>query len=72
MPEIKMNIKQLAESVGCKSIEAFAQLCNIPYSRLSNIASGRTHMYAFELMRLSDVTGIPERNILVPEKLTES
>jgi len=62
MEEIKFNIRMLAAYMKM-SIEKLADEAGISVSHLKNVSAGRVEMTADDIVRLSEYTGIPAKNI---------
>ncbi|WP_105302935.1 helix-turn-helix domain-containing protein [Anaerolactibacter massiliensis] len=64
MNDIVLNIKALA-AMKNMSIEELAKACEIDYNHLKQVSAGRVKMTAYDLKKLSEITGVPADNIEV-------
>lgn len=64
MDAIKLNIRALAAQMGI-SVEDLAEQCGISYGHLKQVSTGNVVMTAYDLKKLSEVTGVPTANIYV-------
>lgn len=62
MEDIKFSVRMLAAHMKT-SIEGLAEKANISVSHLKSVSSGRAKMTADDIVKLSDLTGIPAQNI---------
>ena len=62
MKDVQLSVRALAAMMKI-SIEDLAKRCNIDGARMKQISAGNVRMYAYELRKLSEVTGIPMDNI---------
>ena len=63
MEDYKLNIKAIAANMNIP-IEELAERCGINSSHLKNVSAGRAKMTADDILKLSDYTGIPAKNIV--------
>ena len=64
MENIKLRVRALAANMGV-SVEALADLCGIERPHLKQVSAGNVVMTAYDLRKLSQVTGVPTENIYV-------
>ena len=62
MDEVKFNVRMLA-AYKEMSITKLAKCAGINAEHLANVSIGRTKMTADDIVKLSEFTGIPPRNI---------
>lgn len=64
MENIKLSVRALAAQLGV-SVEELADQCGISYGHLKQVSAGNVAMTAYDLKKLSEVTGVPTVNIYV-------
>lgn len=64
MEAIKLNIRALAAQMGV-SVEKLADECGISFGHLKQVSAGNVAMTAYDLKKLSEITGVPADNIYV-------
>lgn len=62
MKDVQLSVRALA-AMKKISLEELAKLCGIDSGRMKQISAGNVRMYAYELRKISEVTGIPTDNI---------
>ena len=62
MEEVKFTIRMLAAYMQM-NIEQLAEKAGISIDHLKNVSAGRTKMTADDIIKLSNFTGIPAKNI---------
>lgn len=62
MKDVQLNVRALA-AMKKISLEELAKMCGIDGARMKQISAGNVRMYAYELRKISEVTGIPSDNI---------
>lgn len=70
MEDVTFNIKMLAAYMQI-SIEALAKAVDINPQHLFDVSSGRVKLTGDDLVKLSNYTGIPAKNIGIPAKNIE-
>jgi transcriptional regulator with XRE-family HTH domain len=66
MENIKLTVRALAAQMGI-GIEELADQCGISYGHLKQVSAGNVAMTAYDLKKLSEVTGVPIANIYVKD-----
>ncbi len=62
MEEVKFTIRMLAAYMRM-NMEQLAEKAGISIDHLKNVSAGRTKMTADDIVKLSNFTGIPAKNI---------
>jgi transcriptional regulator with XRE-family HTH domain len=64
LENVMLNIKAIASMMNM-SIKDLAEKTDIDYGHLKQVSSGRVKMTAYDLKKLSEVSGVPTDNIRI-------
>lgn len=64
MENVTLNIKAIASMMNM-SIKELAERTDIDYGHLKQVSAGRVKMTAYDLKKLSEVSGVPTDNIRI-------
>lgn len=66
MNSMKLNLEAIRANMGISRAD-MAKLLEVTVDRYNRLANGESRMFATELIRLHNISGVPFENIALPE-----